>query len=773
MSEREKRFQEAINQGHSAAWDQNWDRAAAFYKQALDEKPDDPKALNNLALAYFEMQEYAEALKTYLKVAEKTPNDPVPLEKASTLYEYLKKPEVGAEVAVRAAELYLQNKDIEKAIENWSLAVRMNPEHMAAHSRLAVVFERMGRKPQAVREYLHIASLMQHSGEKERAVQAVNRALGISPNSEEAHQALEMLRKGMELPKPARPTGGTGPIVETQQPQLAATKEKSDDVLNPVEEAAKKALAALANLFFEQTSEDQDAQTVRRGLQSIVDGTGPLFAKNVDTTKLMLHLGQAVESLTRDNKSEAADSLKHVIDIGLHHPAAYFSLGRLWMDSDRLESAIRHLQRSVSHVDFALGSRLLLGEALCKRGQIHEASIEYLEALSLADAIVVGPMHSDGLRQLYEPVIEAQAQNKDEKQSAQLCKTLSDLLMRPQWLKHLKNVRQQLLPQDENGDIPTPLAEALTEASSSEVVIAMSAVRQLAREGRHMAALEEALFALQHAPTYLPLHIAIGELLMSGGQLQAATEKFMVVARSYSVRGETGRAIDMLRKLVEMSPMDLSARTRLIDQLIARGEAEAAIEEYIKMAEVHYSLAELVEARKTYSRALRYAQQVGVGANWRVRILHRIADIDVQSLNWRQAMTVYEQICALKPDDIEAFQHLIDLNFRLGERAQALAFLENLFNFMNKEKRSESMLKFLEELVEERPQQAMIRQYLAEQYQIMGRQTDAVAEFDRAGEILLDGGDKDGAVRVIQRIIDLKPPNVKKYLQLSERIKSN
>ena len=773
MSEREKRFQEAINQGHSAAWDQDWGRAAAFYQQALEEKTDDPKALSNLALAYFEMQEYSDALKTYLKVAEKTPNDPIPLEKASTLYEYLKKPEVGAGVAVRAAELYLQNKDVEKAIENWSLAVRMNPEHMVAHSRLAVVFERMGRKPQAVREYLHIASLMQHSGEKEKAVQAVNRALGILPNSEEANQALEMLRKGVNLPKPARPQGGTGPIIESQQPQLAAPKDKPDDELDPIEEAAKKALTALANLFFEQTSEEQDAQTVRRGLQSIVDGTGPLFSKNVDKTKLMLHLGQAVESLTRGNKTEAADSLKHVIDIGLHHPAAYFSLGQLWMEGDRLESAIRHLQRSVSHVDFALGSRLLLGEALTKRGQIHDASIEYLEALSLADASVVGPMQSDGLRQLYEPVIEAQTQNKDEKKSAQLCKTLSELLMRPQWRKHLKNVRQQLLPQDENGDIPTPLAEALTEASSSEVVIAMSAVRQLARDGRHMAALEEALFALQHAPTYLPLHIVIGELLMSGDQLQAAAEKFMVVARSYSVRGETGRAIDMLRKLVDMSPMDLSARTRLIDQLIARGEAEAAIEEYIKMAEVHYALAELVEARKTYSRAMRYAQQVGVGVNWKARILHRIADIDVQSLNWRQAMTVYEQICVLKPDDIEAFQHLIDLNFRLGERAQALATLENLIKFMNKEKRTDSLLKFLEDLAEERPQQAMIRRYLAEQFQLMGRQSDAIAEFDRVGEILLDAGDKDAAINVIQRIIDLKPPNVEKYIQLRDRIKAN
>ena len=44
MSEQDKSYQQAMNRGHSAAWDQEWDRAASLYRQALDEKKDDPKA---------------------------------------------------------------------------------------------------------------------------------------------------------------------------------------------------------------------------------------------------------------------------------------------------------------------------------------------------------------------------------------------------------------------------------------------------------------------------------------------------------------------------------------------------------------------------------------------------------------------------------------------------------------------------------------------------------------------------------------------------------
>jgi len=771
MSEHEIRYQNAINDGHSAAWEQDWVRAASFFKQAIDEKPEDPKALNNLALALFEVQEFSQALQIYLKLIELTPNDPVPMEKAAVLCDILKKPGIGSNIAVRAAELYLKDEDIEKALENWSRAVVMNPENVVAHSRLALVYERLNRITQAVREYLHIASLMQFSGDQEKATQVVHRALKLSPQHDEALQALTMIRDNIQLPKPSRPPGGTGPIIESPA-RLDEPLEELDDSGTPIDEACQKALSDLATLFFEQSIEEREEEPAKTGgLRSIVDGTGPLYAKDVDKTQLMFHLGQAVEFLTSGVHSRAEIELERVIEIGLHHPSAYFQLGSLRLENDRLESALRYLKKAVSHKDLALGSRLLIAEALMGRDQLNDAVIEYLEALKLADSAIVPKHHSDGLRQLYEPLIEAQVYVTNDEGNAEICKTIAEMLIRPKWRQYLKNVRLELVPLDDGP--PTPLADVLTEASSSKVVVAMSSVRQLVRDGRRHAAFEEALFALEDAPTYLPLHITIAELLLSGNQIQGAIEKFKVIARSYSVRGETDRAIDMFRRVVDMSPMDVEAHKSLIDQLVSRGQIEDAIKEYLNMGEVYYSLAELSEARKTYTRALRFAEQSGLNESWRIRIFHRIADIDVQSLNWRQGLTIYQKILAVRPNDIDASNSLVDLNFRLGERAQALNGIEALVRTLNNESREEEGCQFLEKLSKDWSEQAMIKSFLAEQYIVMDRVDDAIAQLDLAREIFFDTRDKKGALNILKRIIELEPDDIGKYQKLLERITSN
>lgn len=48
MPGREDIFQKAMNEGHSAAWDQEWSKAVAAYRRALEESPDNPKALGSL-----------------------------------------------------------------------------------------------------------------------------------------------------------------------------------------------------------------------------------------------------------------------------------------------------------------------------------------------------------------------------------------------------------------------------------------------------------------------------------------------------------------------------------------------------------------------------------------------------------------------------------------------------------------------------------------------------------------------------------------------------
>src|SRR3972149_11370336 len=81
MPGREDVFQKAMNEGHSAAWDQEWSKAAAAYRRALQEMPDDPKALNSLGLALFQQGNYEEALQIYKRAAQVTPADPTPMEK--------------------------------------------------------------------------------------------------------------------------------------------------------------------------------------------------------------------------------------------------------------------------------------------------------------------------------------------------------------------------------------------------------------------------------------------------------------------------------------------------------------------------------------------------------------------------------------------------------------------------------------------------------------------------------------------------------------------
>ena len=85
MPERDEVFQKAMNDGHSAAWDQEWGKAAAAYRKALQVFPDHPKALNSLGLALYQLGSFEEALQIYLNVARRSPDDPVPLEKVAQL----------------------------------------------------------------------------------------------------------------------------------------------------------------------------------------------------------------------------------------------------------------------------------------------------------------------------------------------------------------------------------------------------------------------------------------------------------------------------------------------------------------------------------------------------------------------------------------------------------------------------------------------------------------------------------------------------------------
>ncbi|MBK8618623.1 MAG: tetratricopeptide repeat protein [Anaerolineales bacterium] len=763
MPGREDTFQKAMNDGHSAAWDQEWDKAAAAYRRALQEFPDHPKALNSLGLALYQLGNVDEALQIYINVSKISPDDPVPVEKVAQLSERTGDLKTAVEAAMRAGDLFLKQRDTEKALENWVRVTNLNPEHAIAHSRLAQVHEKLGHLQQAVVEYLAIASIIQRAGNAEKTKEMVNKALSLLPNSPEVKQAQTLLSTGQLLPKPMRGKGGTGPIRMAQVKQLQQPQSSRASGLDPVAEARQKALTQLAELLFEYSDDSPSAQE-RRGISAIMKGTGGLSLQNSEQTKTVLHLGLAIDAQTKGNETQAAEEMEHAIEAGFKHPSIYFALGLLRFKGERLESAQRFLQNSVKHNDYALGTRLLLGQLHVKKSQWNAAALEYLEALKLADSMTMSADKADEMRQQYEPLIEAHENQTDETVLKKVCNNINGLLMRPDWREQLHKTREQMPKQE--GEMPAALADVILQVQSSTVLDSMNRINQLARLGSLRSAMDEAYDALQHAPTYLPLHSLMGDLLVQEGRTPDAITKFSVVAHSYSVRGEVSQATKLLRRILQLSPMDLGSRNRLIEQLVARGQIDDAVQEYLELAAIYYRLAELDMARKTYTTALRVVQQGSANRDWNTHILQRMADIDLQRLDWKQALRVYEQIRTLAPEDETSRKQLVELNLRMAQTDKAMSELENYVSYLESQNKNDVAILFIEEIIKDHADQPLLKRALAARLHHSHRTDEAIAILDTLGETLMQSGEKQSALEVINQIVLMNPPNAEEYRQL-------
>jgi tetratricopeptide (TPR) repeat protein len=214
----------------------------------------------------------------------------------------------------------------------------------------------------------------------------------------------------------------------------------------------------------------------------------------------------------------------------------------------------------------------------------------------------------------------------------------------------------------------------------------------------------------------------------------------------------------------------MEARNRLIDLMMERGETEETIQEFTRLAEAYYSLADLVTARKTYTRALRYAQQINVDRPTKVNILHRMADIDMQSLDWRQALRVFEQIRTLEPDDEKSRTMLIDLNLRLNQSTQALAELDNYIAYLLGAGQSKKALDFLTVLVQENTKQPAMHRRLGELYRQLDRTNDAIEQLDAAADLFVQGGNRPAAIETLIAILALNPADAAGYQQVLSQL---
>ncbi len=771
MTEQNQELQNLLSKGNSAAWDQNWGDAASYYQQALEIDPENFKAISNMGLAYFEMRDYAASLESYSTAVAINADDPAPYEKMFLIYHEIGQPAEAVKAALHAAESHLKNEDIQKAIENWKRVIELDIQNIKAHARLAMVYQRLGKKKLAVSEYIHSASLLQLTGNTEKASEAIERALQFSPENIIALRAKEILHHGRQLPLPE-------PIIKEPEEDLvvdAAQLEppkpaEQKEYKNPIAEAVDRAMIVLAGALFEEAIFDKGEKLDQdRDLDSAlswnIDGETDL----TDDSLLKLHISQAIEHYSSGNEKEALGNIKSAIDDGYNNPAAYFLLGYLYINLGRMESASRSLVKSVSHSEFALGSRLLLASYYSSIDSWVEASKENLEALRIADISLVEKENAEDLIHLYEVMMDDLEAQEGDEAYIEMSKHIEDMLLKSDWRDTLTDMRRKGMAED---GILLPKMDGLLDDRRTQVLSIHRNILDLAADGHYGAAMEKAFFALRNAPTFLPLHVTIGDILMEQNKISGAVTKYLAVADVYTVQGKTERALSMLRKVIELQPMNIEIRQRYIDLLEEYGKKEEAIEEYINIADVFYPLAELDSARSAYSKALVLAKTLPGDASWRIKLHQRLADIDIQRLDWDSALQTYLEISELLPRNQKTSIMIVDLNYRLGNKSAADKEIDRFTKQFDPESQLDSIKEYLELLKEEKPDEDYIVRQLVSLYKNLGLMEKAITELDGLGDMLLEAGRKQEAVQVIQNIISLSPANIEDYQKLLEQLQS-
>ena len=129
-------YDQALNDGNSAAWEQQWEKAISAYARALDQFPADSSVMSSLGLALLAQNRWEQALAVYQRAAQLNVDDPLPLEKCAEILHRLGKFTEAAQAYYLAAEAYVSKRDVSKAIENWTHSTELNPDHMQAFTRL-------------------------------------------------------------------------------------------------------------------------------------------------------------------------------------------------------------------------------------------------------------------------------------------------------------------------------------------------------------------------------------------------------------------------------------------------------------------------------------------------------------------------------------------------------------------------------------------------------------------------------------------------------------
>ncbi len=356
MAGNQTKYQEAIRRAKLYNQQKEWAKAISVLRIAINEFPVLPEPYDLLGQACAGLRQWDRALDVYKRAARYSGGNIAYLNKVADMQERLGQLSEAGQTYMAAGELQMRRNNLELAESNWLRAIRLEPNLLGAHRRLAMLYQRQNNVAAAVREYLAIARILDMRGEKKQALQMCKAALRLDPENNDVLKAVELIRYGEAALPESEEEPDEAPPPQTQESseetslantvrQMAAVLEAERQQrmpapvaeVDPVQAANRLAQEQLAAEIF-RDEEDED----------VLYGTGEGLSK-LERDAL---IGQGIDFQSRGQLADAITCYEKAIQGGLNLPAAHYVLGLLYLQQGQRAAAEVYLKRAAEDVNY-------------------------------------------------------------------------------------------------------------------------------------------------------------------------------------------------------------------------------------------------------------------------------------------------------------------------------------------------------------------------------------------------------------------------------------
>lgn len=630
-------YNRAMEQSREAARSKRWDDALRQAALAMQEFPQDGDARTAVAVSLYHTGKLTQAQRLLQELHASHPNNPFYLEFIARTYDKQGDTNAAIDSYQTLVTLYQQRRDNNNTMQSLRELLRLAPYLDDRRKQFIHLLEESRAFGEAAEQHMILATAYQQQGDLDTAAHHADETLRFDPENRTAKELLVTLRSSM-----AEAAGYTLP--ETPADPATATSNTFGANLSGIR----------SNQFVLERMVSEAASKQEAGdIEGAIEGYEEVIAAGLERADVLYSLGLIYQE--QGNHTRATPLLAKAADDPDYALSAHYALGESYRAMDDLPRAAQEFEQAIGMVDVSTIGRSEADDLIAmyeqtsgiyqqlgdlaraaslystlsnvlhgKRWAREQAEAFRLRAKELTDQNMLAKLRSLGGTGTLDGGTAATSipDDDDEQQLAAEPERWGKI---PSIMDYIRdeNPGSEVLPSGTDplidslhllDSLPaieevaqTPLTTLKTDGLDEKTTQWVTVSGRYAEQGLLDAAMDACYEVMELAPTYYPIHLRMGEILERNQMVEEAIIKYQTLVDTFSIRGELDHAIDVYFRLVQLSPDNINARSRLADLLHQSNRTDEAAAQLGYVADHYFRMGQTSRTLEEYRRGLTWA----------------------------------------------------------------------------------------------------------------------------------------------------------------------